>query len=103
MKKAAKKLIGSNSYINFVSGKRKNYETTIKKIKISKKNNIIYIEITGTAFYKYMIRNIVGSLIYIGLGRINITSFSKLIGPNRTTINYATAPACGLYLKDIIY
>jgi len=65
--------------------------------------NFIKISITANAFLRHMVRNIVGSLIEIGRGRMTLKSLSdafelkdrRMIGP--------TAPAAGLFLEKITY
>lgn len=103
MKKAAKIFKGRHSFINFVSGKRDNYECEIKKIKITKKNDLIYFEFTGKSFYKYMVRNLVGSLLEIGKESSTIKDLEDLLCNRSNTIFYSTVPAVGLYLKNVEY
>lgn len=103
MKKAAKEFIGNHSLQNFVSGKRDNYDCNIEKIKFTQSNKLLYIEITGKSFYKYMVRNIVGALIYVGLNKLTITKIHELVNDGVSSIPYSTAPASGLYLNNVEY
>lgn len=103
MKRAAKHFLGYHSFQNFVSGKRDNYDSVIEKIKFKKIKHYLYIEIIGKSFYKYMVRNIIGSLIYVGLNKITVSKIFELINSENILIPYATAPASGLYLNYIEY
>lgn len=103
MKKASKIIKGSHNYEKFVSGKRLNYNLNIEKIKITKKKNLIYIEFRAKSFYRYMIRNLVGSLIGVGKGKISLVELKKLVNNESINVKYSTVPACGLYLKKIDY
>lgn len=101
MKKASKIFLGEHDFENFVSGKRDNYITTITNIKIYKKKCII-IKVTGKHFYQYMVRNIVGALIEVGLGKADIDTLIKML--NKTTNQkLPTAFPQGLYLEKIKY
>ena len=103
MKKAAKLFCGEHSLQNFVSGKRDNYDCIIDSIKFSSYNNQLYIKFIGKSFYRYMVRNIVGSLIYVGLGKISISKMEELINNSVIEVPYSTAPASGLYLENVEY
>lgn len=103
MKKAAKLFYGEQSLKNFVSGKRNNYDCNIYAIKFSLNNNYLYIKIVGKSFYRYMVRNIVGSLIYVGLNKITLLQINDLINNKTSKILYSPAPVSGLYLEDVEY
>lgn len=103
MKKAAKYLIGAHSYKAFVSGERDNYNSIIYKVKIERKKDILLITFTGKSFYKYMVRNMVGSLILVGEGKANPSTICEMLNKEEKTSNYITAPANGLYLVDVKY
>lgn len=101
IKKASKVFLGEHDFENFTSGKRDNYITTITNIKIYTKKDII-IKVTGKHFYQYMVRNIVGALIEVGLGKTNIDTLIKML--NKTTNQkLSTAFPQGLYLEKIKY
>lgn len=66
-------------------------------------NNRIIISIVGTGFLRYMVRNIVGLLIEVGSGTKSATDVINILEAKDRTVSAKTAPACGLYLKDIFY
>lgn len=103
MKKASKYLLGAHSFEAFTSGERDNYNSIITKIRFIKKKDILVIRFEGKSFYRYMVRNMVGSLISIGSGRNNIDFIKTLINNKKTNLRYITAPASGLYLVNVIY
>ena len=102
MKKCAKLFEGTHNFQNFVSGQRDSYISTIKSIKFYKFFKRLYIVFNGRSFYRYMVRNLVGSLIQVGKNKVSITEIENMINckiekmPN-------TAPANGLYLVKIRY
>ncbi len=103
MKKASKLFIGEHSFINFVSGKRKNYDCTIERVKLTKFENYIYFEFQAKSFYTYMVRNMVGALIEIGREKMTIDDLKNLIDNKSNEIIYSTVPANGLYLVKVDY
>lgn len=101
MKKAARKLEGAHSFKAFTSGERDNYNSIIYSIKIKKEKNLLIITFDGKSFYRYMVRNMVGVLIGVGAKKISVDILDDLFeGKN---VNYQTAPACGLYLREVFY
>ena len=81
----------------------KDYVRTIFNASISLNDNIIVISLIGNGFLRYMVRNIVGTLIEIGLGVRKPNEIDELLNAEDRNVTGKTAPSCGLYLKDIIY
>ncbi len=66
-------------------------------------NNRIVFEISGTGFLKYMVRNIVGTMVSVGLNKITKNDFMSIFKAKDRTKASATAPAHGLFLKKVNY
>ena len=100
MKKASKLLIGTYDYHNFVSGYRDDYTSTIYKIGIKKRGDIIILKFIGIGFYRYMVRHLVGSLLDVGKGKVDIHVIENMLDKdiNKTL---SVVPADGLYLEKI--
>lgn len=79
------------------------YNRTIFNTDIVLKNNIIEISFIGSGFMRYMVRNLVGSLIEVGNGRKNIDDIKNILESEDRTTAGITAPACGLYLEEVFY
>ena len=75
----------------------------IKSIKITKQNNLIYIDITANSFLYHMVRNIVGALLDIGISKNSPESIKNLISSYDRKKCGKMAPASGLYLMSITY
>jgi tRNA pseudouridine38-40 synthase len=59
--------------------------------------------LTGNGFLRHMVRNLVGTLLAVGHGKISPEGFATiLLGRNRTLAE-ATAPAHGLTLEEVFY
>ncbi|MEN6624415.1 MAG: tRNA pseudouridine(38-40) synthase TruA, partial [Smithella sp.] len=61
------------------------------------------ITIEAQGFLKYMVRNIVGTLVEIGSGKRQPEEMKKIIESRNRNTAGITAPACGLYLKEVKY
>ena len=103
MKQASQEFIGTHDFHKFVSGYRKNYLTTITDFKIYEKDNMIYFEVKGKSFYRYMVRTLVGALIMVGSKKKNIEDIQNALENPLTKTNFLVVPGCGLYLTKIMY
>ena len=103
MRKGCKLLMGGHDFRAFVVGPHKTCESIIDKIKIYKNRNIVEITIKGKAFYTYMVRNIVSILVLLGSDKISLDDIKDMLANRKKKIEYAPAPAGGLYLKEIEY
>ena len=103
MKDTCKLFIGTHDFRNFVSGERDNYESTIKSIKLNTHNNIIEIEFCGIGFYRYMVRHLVGAILDVGKGRVDIDTVKYLLEHPEIDKKLSVAKANGLYLTKISY
>ena len=103
MKEAAKYMVGTHDFRNFVSGKRENYETTIYSIEFLKCFNKLEIKFVGVGFYRYMVRNLVGALIEVGKCKVSFKEIEDMLQNPLEKKILPTAPAEGLYLNKIWY
>ena len=64
-----------------------------------------YIEfrIEGQRFLKQMVRNIIGTLLWMEYKKMDIQHLNEIIESKDRKQAYNTAPALGLYLTDVIY
>ena len=60
-------------------------------------------EITADRFLRNMVRAIVGTLIDVGKGRLNIQAFEEVIAAGDRRASGDSMPACGLFLEQIDY
>lgn len=68
-----------------------------------KSGDILEFTIYGNGFLYHMVRNIVGTVANVGLGRISVERFGEILASLDRRQASATAPACGLYLYSVEY
>jgi tRNA pseudouridine38-40 synthase len=105
MRREALALVGRHNFGAFCAspGRGKNPRKIIKSITITKHNSLINIEIEADGYLYNMVRNIVGTLIDVGRGRLAAGSVKKiLLSRNRTSAG-PTVPAKGLCLLKVKY
>ena len=105
MKKAAKKLIGTHNFNAFRSAncQANSPVRTLKKIKITNKNEKIIFILRSKSFLKNQVRSIVGCLKQIGENKWTINDLEKVLKSKKRKNCAPPAPAHGLYLSKIIY
>ena len=80
---------------------RKISQTSV--VRESKDMNKIIITFVGTGFLRYMVRNMVGLLIEIGEGKRKPEEIIDILKHEDRRVAGKTAPACGLYLRNVFY
>lgn len=103
MQKCAKLFLGVHNFQNFVAGSRPNYECIIYNIKFYQKKNILEIKFIGKSFYRYMVRNLVGTMLDVSKENSSLTDVKKALDNPKIKQQFTTAPPEGLYLNKIIY
>ena len=108
IERALKYLEGTHDFKSFTSGDdvRDDYVRTIYQanvIRDLKNVNMLTISFLGSGFMRYMVRNIVGTLIQIGEGKYISTDIIDILDAKDRRKAGMCASACGLYLKDVFY
>ena len=105
MKKAAKYFEGEHDFKAFkASGtSSKSSVRTIYKAQVYGNNERIYIELTGNGFLYNMVRIIAGTLVDVGLRKINVEDIPQIIKEGKRENAGKTLPAHGLYLLNVEY
>ena len=105
MKKAAKKLVGTNDFSTFraSSCRAKSPIKTMKSVKITSKNTRIEIEFQSQSFLQQQVRSMVGCLKYVGEKKWTLKRFTKVMDSKKRILCAPPAPPEGLYLARVIY
>ncbi len=106
MKKAAQYLLGRHDFSCFCgTGSRvKDKVRTITKITLSRdKEGMLEIIVAAEGFLRYMVRNIVGTLVEVGRGKYEPEEILKIIASCDRKCAGETAPAHGLFLLEVKY
>ena len=68
-----------------------------------RKGDFIIIDVVANAFLHHMVRNIAGTLLLVGTGKLNVTDVKQILKSCNRSKAGATAPACGLCLEKVYY
>ena len=105
MEKAIKYFEGEHDFKGFkASGtSSKSSVRTIYNAEIKKQDERIYLELTGNGFLYNMVRIIAGTLVDVGLGKINPEDIPEIINSKDRTRAGKTLPPYALYLVSVNY
>lgn len=104
MEKGGKILEGTHDYSAFTNLRYQNAVRTIHQIDlVPLSNERLCIQIKGESFLYKMVRNIVGTLVYVGSGKIPLETLPQILASKDRTLSGMTAPAHGLSLKKVFY
>lgn len=105
MQEAAKYFEGEHDFKAFKSSgtSGKNSVRTIYKAEVRTDGERILIELTGNGFLYNMVRIISGTLLDVGLGKIEPSEIEDIINSKDRTRAGKTLPAHGLYLVKVNY
>jgi tRNA pseudouridine38-40 synthase len=106
MKKATQSLIGEHDFSAFRTVGSPT-RTTVRRVIRGEwkrgRDDLIRFEIEANGFLKQMVRSIIGTLVEIGKGRMKATDFRKILNSKDRKEAGPTAPAQGLFLKEVKY
>lgn len=115
MKQAASYLVGKHDFSAFCASDStvRDKVRTLHAIDFShrcpapplklKKEKYLCLEFTGNGFLKQMVRNLVGTLVAVGQGKLQPSDIPKILKSKDRRKAHKTAPAKGLFLKKVWY
>ncbi|NLY42983.1 MAG: tRNA pseudouridine(38-40) synthase TruA [Clostridiaceae bacterium] len=105
MKEAAKLFIGEHDFRAFMAtGSRvKDTVRNVFDLSVEKKGDEIIIEISANGFLYNMVRIIAGTLLYAGVGKIDVERIEYIIKTGDRKEAGITAAPQGLYLVEVYY
>lgn len=105
MQEALKYIEGEHDFSSFRSAGG-NDTSPIREIYeacCTKEKNVYTFKFWGSGFLYHMVRNIMGLMINIGLGRVDKHEVPKIIEARNRALAGKMAPANGLYLQKVYY
>ncbi len=107
MEQAAQLLLGTHDFSAFCNERQlwtRNPVCTLNSLTISQEDQRrVCISVTGDHFLYKMVRNLVGTLAYVGCGKIPLEAVTEILSNKMRSLAGMTAPAHGLCLKEVFY
>ncbi|BDU67498.1 MAG: tRNA pseudouridine synthase A [Candidatus Tyloplasma litorale] len=101
---STKKFIGEKNFASF-TGKEKyhSYVRKINDIQVYINGDFLIVDIIGEGFMRYMVRNIIGTLLTYNRNKITNQEFDDLFKNPLKGKSHYKAPGSGLYLVEVYY
>ena len=106
MRAAAQQLLGKHDFKSFAATRNYEMESTVRTLTrcdIQRRGPLLTFIIEGDGFLYKMCRGIVGTLVQLGLGKFDGTSFARMVAARDRRAGGMTAPAHGLVLWKVFY
>ena len=106
MRAALSLLVGTHDYSSFraAGGAPMSPVRTLDEIRLTDEGaGHLSCYFHGNGFLYHMVRNIMSTVVHVGLGRISAERFAAIFAARDRRLASPTAPACGLYLLHVDY
>lgn len=108
MAAALETLLGTHNFAAFAGGPQEG--TTVRTCYLAQcaaaelmEQPIVIIELAANAFLRHMVRNIVGTMLLVGMGKLSVEGFREIFAGRDRRRAGQTAQAHGLYLMSVSY
>jgi tRNA pseudouridine38-40 synthase len=105
MNDCAQLLLGEHDFSSFraVGCQSKTANRNIHQISVSRRGEMVYLDVEANAFLYHMVRNIAGSLLAVGKGEQDSEWFRDVFDARDRDLAAPTAMAAGLYFVRATY
>ena len=101
MREAGATLIGRRDFASFATGE--GGVRTVRRADWSRDGDLLRFEIEADAFLRGMVRAIVGTMLWVGRGKIGVERFGEIVRSKDRAVAGPSAPARGLCLTGVAY
>ncbi len=105
MQQAALLLLGRHDFSTFRDSEcqAKSPVKTLDELTITRRGDYLFFVVKARSFLHHQVRNMVGSLVEVGLGRWTVEDFHEALHACDRRRGGPTAPAAGLYFQSVKY
>lgn len=106
MNEACQVLLGEHDFASFASCLDDSTSKTIRTVyqaRVERKGDMVIFNMVANSFLPHQVRNTVGALIQIGLGRSTAEELRQIMDRKRPGLAGPAAPPCGLFLMQVNY
>jgi tRNA pseudouridine38-40 synthase len=105
MQAAAAQLLGEHDFSSFRAAEcqAKSPVKLLRRASVVQDGEMIIFDFEASAFLHHMVRNMVGSLVYVGKGKYSPEWIGELIAARDRRVAAPTFAAAGLYLSGVSY
>ena len=106
MNRACGVLIGEHDFASFASNIGEEVKSTVRNVhraRIERDGELVVFNIVANAFLRHQVRSTVGTLVRVGMGKMSMDEFNRIMDAKNPGLAGPTLPACGLCLEQVDY
>jgi tRNA pseudouridine38-40 synthase len=105
MQTAARALVGTHDFSAFRSAECQAASPVrdLRRLEVERLGRLVRVRASANAFLHHMVRNLVGALVYVGVGRQPPQWVCDVLAARDRAAAAPTFAACGLYLTQVRY
>jgi tRNA pseudouridine38-40 synthase len=106
MNLACQLLVGEHDFASFASNLGVEIKSTRRRVyqaRVYRSGELVIFDMVANSFLSHQVRNTVGALIRVGLGRMTVEEFHSIMEEKKIGLAGPAAPACGLCLIKVNY
>jgi tRNA pseudouridine38-40 synthase len=106
MNEACAALVGEHDFSSFTSGTGVELKSPVRRVVTARctyAGDTTVFAIEANSFLTHQVRNMAGTLIRVGLGKMSVHEFCSIMEQRKPGLAGPTAPACGLHLVRVNY
>jgi tRNA pseudouridine38-40 synthase len=104
MNEACQSLLGSHDFASFTGPMRgKKTIRSVYRAEVSREEDLVFFDVVADSFLSKQVRNTVGSLVRVGLGKLAVEEFKDILRVKKPGLAAPGAPAHGLCLMQVNY
>jgi len=106
MNRACRALVGEHDFASFVNNNEAAAKSTVRRVyraEMKKDGELAVFNMVANSFLMHQVRNTVGTLIRVGLGKMSGDEFYSILEAAKPGLAWPTAPARGLCLMRVNY
>ena len=105
MHDCAQMFVGEHDFSSFraVGCQSRSASRNVHEVSVTRRGQLLYLDIRANAFLYHMVRNIAGTLISVGKGERDKAWCAEVFQARNRDLAEVTAPAAGLYFLQAFY
>jgi tRNA pseudouridine38-40 synthase len=106
MNVACRALVGERDFASFASRMGVAIKSTRRRVfsaRVERDGEMVVFNIVANSFLPHQVRNTVGALIRVGLGKMTVAEFHSIMEARKPGLAGPSAPPCGLFLDRVNY
>lgn len=106
MNRVAQSLVGEHDFASFASSLESKPRSTRRRVyqaMVEREGEVVVFKMTANSFLPHQVRNTIGALIRVGLGKMTPDEFHSIMDARKPGMAGPSAPASGLCLMKVNY